>query len=265
MNPTSKKLSQYQLGAGPNTVLLLHGFLGSGKNLSTLAKKIAELHPSLSLIVPDLTGHGTSPGLPKHASLTDLARDVLALCQDRPGPYWVIGHSLGGRVALRLSELSPKLARVALLDISPSPMLLTQSDTHLVTKILLRAPSASPTREPFRVYFREAGLSEALNSWLLMNLTLRDEQYVWRIDREALAGLLDNANQEDLWSPAEALARQDKLWSINGEESPYVSHEDALRLFQVGAHVKALPNAGHFVHVDALPALLIALSDFFTL
>jgi esterase len=232
LNQTSKKLSQYQLGAGPDTALLLHGFLGSGKNLSTLAKKLAEQHPRLSLIVPDLTGHGTSQGLPDNASLTDLAQDVLSLLQDRPGPYWVIGHSLGGRVALRLSELSPKLARVALLDISPSPLLLAQSETHLVTDILLRAPNSAPTRETFRAYLREVGLSEALNNWLLMNLTLLDEQYVWRIDRTALAQLLDNMNQEDLWSAAEALARQDKLWSINGEESPYVSHEDALRLFR---------------------------------
>jgi esterase len=246
-------------------VLLLHGFLGSGKNLFTLGKKLSEQHPTLSIIVPDLTGHGTSPSLPDDASLADLARDVLTLLQDRPGPYWVIGHSLGGRVALRLSELSSKLARVALLDISPSPLLLAQSETHLVTKILLRAPSYAPTRETFRTYLREAGLSEALNNWLLMNLILREEQYVWRIDRAALAKLLDNMNQEDLWSAAEALARQDKLWSINGAESLYVSHEDALRLFQVGAHVKTLPNAGHFVHVDALDALLLSLTGFFIL
>jgi esterase len=260
VNPT--KLSQYQIGAGPDTVLLLHGFLGSGKNLTTLAKRLSAQHPTLSIIVPDLTGHGASPGLPDHASLADLAGDVLDLCQDRSGPYWVIGHSLGGRVALRLSERAPKLARVALLDISPSPMLLAQSETHLITRLLSRAPGAAPTREVFRVYFREAGLSEALNNWLLMNLTQRDEQYVWRIDREALAALLDRMNQEDLWSAAEALARQDKLWSINGERSPYVSHEDALRLFRVGAHVKTLPDAGHFVHVDALDALLRALLDF---
>jgi esterase len=263
LEPTSSKLSKFQIGTGPNTVLLLHGFLGSGKNLTTLAKKLSAQHPNLSIIVPDLTGHGTSPALPENANLATLAKDVSELVEDKTKAFSVIGHSLGGRVALRLSELCSSLARVAILDISPSPMLLTQSETHLVMKLLLQAPESASTREPFRMYFREAGLSDALNNWLLMNLEFKDNQYQWRIDRAALGALLQTMNQEDLWSAAITLARQDKLWSINGENSPYVSHEDALRLFQAGAHVKKLPNAGHFVHVDALDALLLALSDFF--
>jgi 3-oxoadipate enol-lactonase len=92
----------FEGGEGP-PLLLVHGFGGAAWNFTELAP----LLPGRRLIVPDLPGHGASSPLPA-PTLTGFA-DVLAGILD--GPVDVLGHSLGGVVALRLAERHPKLVR----------------------------------------------------------------------------------------------------------------------------------------------------------
>jgi pimeloyl-ACP methyl ester carboxylesterase len=89
-------------GEGP-PLLLVHGFGGAAWNFSELAP----LLPGRRLIIPDLPGHGASSPLPA-PTLTGFA-DVLAEILDQPVD--VLGHSLGGVVALRLAERHPELVR----------------------------------------------------------------------------------------------------------------------------------------------------------
>jgi pimeloyl-ACP methyl ester carboxylesterase len=92
----------FEGGEGP-PVLLVHGFGGAAWNFSELAP----LLPGKRLIIPDLPGHGASSPLPA-PTLTGFA-DVLAEILDQPVD--VLGHSLGGVVALRLAERHPELVR----------------------------------------------------------------------------------------------------------------------------------------------------------
>src|SRR5688572_11619765 len=66
-------------GSGPRAVLVLHGFLGSGRNLGSLAQLIASRLGDVKLVLPDLLGHGTSPPLPDGADLGTLADAALEL------------------------------------------------------------------------------------------------------------------------------------------------------------------------------------------
>jgi 3-oxoadipate enol-lactonase len=93
-------------GAGP-PLLLVHGFGGAAWNFDELAP----LLPGRRLLIPDLPGHGGSAPLPA-PSLAGFA-DVLAdlVVAESAGPADVLGHSLGGVVALRLAVRRPELVR----------------------------------------------------------------------------------------------------------------------------------------------------------
>jgi esterase len=232
-------LGGFALGDGPRSTVLLHGFLGQSRNLRTLAMDWAALDPSRTLHVLDLAGHGASPPLDEPATLTKLAGDVL---ETVPDVIELVGHSLGGRVALAALRLDAKkqIQRVTMLDISPSPIV--ESDSGRVLEVLRRAPAQAASRAAMRDWLTANGLSRALAEWALLNVT---PEGAWKIDREALARAHERVNAEDLWD-----AVDERVRCIRGARSPYVSDADAARIPTVTV------DSGHYVHVDALQQVL---------
>ena len=249
------------LGDGPDAVVLLHGFLGSGRNLRSLARRWHDRDPSLTLVLPDLTGHGESPPLPEAPTLEDLARDVLLLAHALKlgRPLRLVGHSLGGRVALAAAKLDPEaVSEVVLVDIAPGPVVLARRDP--VLERLLAAPDRVPRREDAKRFLVDGGVPGPVADWLVMNLVHDDDRgdYAWRIDRAAMAELSRRTNAEDLWEVVEAGKLKVRL--IRGGASAYTSDDDADRFRAAGVPVDTVRGAGHFVHVDA-PDLLLDLLE----
>ncbi len=96
----------FTAGEGP-PLLLVHGFGGAAWNFDELAR----LLPGRRLLIPDLPGHGGSAPLPA-ASLASFA-DALGNLLEAEGidEADVLGHSLGGVVALRLAVRHPDRVR----------------------------------------------------------------------------------------------------------------------------------------------------------
>src|SRR5688572_3269899 len=102
---------------------MLHGFLGSHRNLGALIRGWTAADPSIRPTAIDLLGHGLAEPLPPSANLETMAIDVLDRAAGLPEPVRTVGHSLGGRVALMARRLAPgSLSPIALLDITPSPI-----------------------------------------------------------------------------------------------------------------------------------------------
>ena len=244
------ELLHTRVGEGPQPLALLHGFLGSGRNLATLGRGLARGAPQYSVYTFDLPGHGGSPPLPPHADLGTLASALLGAARELAQPPWaLVGHSLGGRLALKAALLEPTaVAHLTVLDITPST-LPPGGETARVVKALVGAPEAAPGREAFRTWFTRAGLAPALTDWLLLNLARDGDQLRWRIDREAMVALYPQINAEDLWPAVEARGRCG-LHVLRGGLSSYVSDADRRRLEAAGARVDTIDGAGHFVHVD---------------
>jgi pimeloyl-ACP methyl ester carboxylesterase len=244
-------LAHTRAGAAARALLLLHGFLGAARNLATLARGLAQRLPDHSAIALDLTGHGESPPLPPRPDVAVIARDVLdtARALDIPVPWTLIGHSLGGRVALRAALLEPDtLTHLTLLDVTPSPRP-PGGDVAAIVKALVDAPEAARDRQTFRAWFRNAGLPPAAIDWLLLNLVHEGATYRWRIDRQALAALYAEIGAEDLW-PAVEGRRAYGINVIRGGASDHVSDADVRRLRAAGCRVDTIEGASHFVHVD---------------
>jgi pimeloyl-ACP methyl ester carboxylesterase len=229
---------------------LLHGFLGSSRNVATLARGLAAGAPQFSVYAFDLPGHGGSPPLPPGADLAALARALLDSTRALSAlPWTLVGHSLGGRVALKVALVdAAAVAHLTLLDITPSAMP-PGGETARLVEALGGAPSEARDREEFRAWFARAGLAPSLTEWLLMNLARDGEVLRWRIDRVALAALYPRINAEDLW-PAVESGCPYGVHLVRGGSSSYVSDADARRFEAAGGRVDAIAGAGHFLHVD---------------
>jgi pimeloyl-ACP methyl ester carboxylesterase len=104
---------RYYVGGEGEPLVLVHGLGGSAANWVAL---VPLLLPGRRLLVPELPGHGDSEPLPAAPSLNAYA-DRLALLLEREGlaPAAVVGHSLGGAIALRLAIRRPELVSALVL------------------------------------------------------------------------------------------------------------------------------------------------------
>jgi pimeloyl-ACP methyl ester carboxylesterase len=244
------ELAVTRTGDGPQPLALLHGFLGSARNLATLAQGLTAGAPQYSVYAFDLRGHGASAPLPADADLGAVSRDLIDNL-DRLGtlPWTLVGHSLGGRVALAAAGLAPaRVAHLTLLDITPSRVA-PGGETARVVEALVGAPDRAERREAFRAWFAEAGLPPPMIDWLLMNVVRDGDELRWRIDRRALAAFYPRINADDLWPVVES-SRPYAVQLVRGGASPYVPDADCRRLEAAGARVDTVDGAGHFLHVD---------------
>ena len=107
-------------------VLLIHGNCSSGAFWYPLLR---HLPPTLRVVAPDLRGYGTSKAAPVDATrgLRDFADDVAALLDEpalfgaRPTRPLVVGHSMGGGVAMQLLIDHPDRVAALLLESPVSP------------------------------------------------------------------------------------------------------------------------------------------------
>lgn len=100
--------------SGPE-VLILHGLMGSSRNWQRIARKLGK---KLRVTVPDLRNHGESPHGPHSIAL--MCEDIIELIQKRfDGPPHLIGHSMGGQVAMSIATSDIEIQSLILADSSP--------------------------------------------------------------------------------------------------------------------------------------------------
>ncbi|WP_136246732.1 alpha/beta fold hydrolase [Halomonas borealis] len=110
-------LHHLDTGGDGTPLVVIHGLLGSADNWRSHIKQWQERRRVIGL---DLRNHGRSPHAPGMA-YADMARDVLALLDRLEVPRaHVLGHSMGGKVAMTLARLAPeRLASLIVVDVAP--------------------------------------------------------------------------------------------------------------------------------------------------
>jgi pimeloyl-ACP methyl ester carboxylesterase len=161
------------LAAEPDrgSVVLFHGIAANKIVMQYLARAFAEL--GLRVFVPDLPGHGRSPGpfTPERAEScsASLLRGLAARGMIIPNRTILAGHSMGGAIALRVAD---KFRPAAVIAISPAPM---QPAHGVVSENLLfhTLPLLTPNTlilvgqlEPARLRDNAADLSGSPTGWV---------------------------------------------------------------------------------------------------
>jgi esterase len=247
------------LGQGHRALLLLHGLLVSGRHLSVLGRAWAGRDSRCRVVLPDLPGHGASPALGAGASLESCAEDVRELLDELSlfTPVPIIGHSLGGRVALQMRLSHPeRVGPIQLLDVTPGPV--TSTDGPQLFGAWLKSPPAAESAEAMQRHLEAGGLSAEQARWLLLNGTASPAGFHWAQDRSTFSQFYLRTRTTDLWSAVQSARGVTQV--IRGELSPHVSAADQVRLSALGAEVMTLPGSGHVMHFDR-PRLLAEMSQ----
>jgi pimeloyl-ACP methyl ester carboxylesterase len=131
-------------GVSQGTVVLIPGLVANKKVMAFLARGFAE--QNLRVYVPDLPGHGHSPGPFSPANAEECAEALLSGLVARgmanPDRTILAGHSMGGAIALRVGARIPVAGVVA---ISPAPM----RPAHDVLPEMLLYPDPGPLPQRF--------------------------------------------------------------------------------------------------------------------
>lgn len=97
-----------ELGSGPE-LILLHGFPMNQHVWDDFSKKLCT---SYKVVTIDLPGFGRSAGLPGGFTLEEIAHVLISFLREkRYSRPIIVGHSLGGYVALAMAEMEPGLFR----------------------------------------------------------------------------------------------------------------------------------------------------------
>lgn len=229
-------------GSSGPTVLLLHG---SGATGAVWAPVLGELD-GLRWIVVDLPGHGRSGWLPSyhhrdHAAAIGAALDVAEV-------DLVVGHSLGGLVALTLADAIPVGAVTAI------AMKVSWTPEQLAGRAALadRPQRIFPDRaDALRLFAKVSGLP-ADSPGLASGIRQTPEGYCLAADPHLTAD--PPATQDEL---AAVMARVTVPVQLAcGDADPGIDPGDMAAV--LGRDVEVVPGAGHNPHIDD-PARIAAL------
>ena len=254
------KLHAIEAGNGA-PVILLHGLFGSARNFGAIQRRLAERR---RVIAFDLRNHGVSPHAADMAYAT-LAADVAeTLAALGAGPAAVIGHSMGGKVAMRLALDRPEaVSALVVADIAPRPY-----PPHFAA--IAAAMAALPltpglTRAAADAALAAAVPDPALRAFLMQNFIPGHSpgpDGAWRIGLAEIVAALET--QIGGWDAPAGARYAGPVMVLAGELSDYVTQADrpTCRALFPAVRFVTLRHAGHWLHADNPEGFLAAVSIF---
>ena len=237
-------LHAIERGSGPPLVLL-HGLFGQAVNFGVVQRRLALGRRVIAL---DLRNHGASPHAPV-MGYPAMAEDVLETLRAMGAlPAVLVGHSMGGKVAMAAALDAPAaVSRLLVADIAP--VAYDHAAGHAGFVAAMQALPLHPglTRAEADAALTEAVPNPATRGFLLQNLRLGADP-AWRLNLAAIAQALPWLVE---WPAIEGSYGGPALF-LSGARSDYVRPEyrPAIRALFPAARFVALKDAGHWIHAD---------------
>lgn len=264
------RMALTDVGSGP-PILLVHGMMSARTTWADQWDRLAADH---RVLAPDLFGHGESDkplgdySLGAHAaSLRDLL-DAL----DVPSAT-VVGHSLGGGIAMQLAYLFPeRVDRLVLVssgglgrDLNPLLRAATLPGSELVLPVLASGWLHGVGDSALRLW-RRVGLPavspSSTQAW--QSLTSLADADTRRAFLATSRSVIDAGGQTvSARSRLSGLTAREVLliWGAGDRMIPS-SHLEAARAELPHSRVEILPRSGHFPHLDEPDRFAAVLADF---
>ena len=258
-------------GSGP-ALLLLHGI---GNNCQTWSGVIDRLAESHTVIAPDLLGHGASDkprGDYSIAAYANGMRDLLSVLDIEQAT--VVGHSLGGGIALQFAYQFPerceRLALVGSGGLGPELGAGLRAATLPGAELVLTALTG--VSGPLRLGFQTLDRIGHVAGWKRVRdlaeagdalLALKDVE-ARRAFLRTLRGVADARGQAVTALDRLYLANAVPMLVVWGSRDPIVPalHAEAVRTLVPTARVEVFEGAGHWPHLDDPDRFCDVLLDF---
>ena len=247
---------------GP-VVAFCHGLFGQGRNWTQIAKGLSADHRVLLL---DMPNHGRSAWTETfdYVELADLVSAGLREALADDGPVALVGHSMGGKIAMCLALLHPELVeRLVVVDVSPVTYPSGREFVGYIETMRGLDLAAIERREQAEEALREAVPDPTVRSFLLQNLRRTDDGWHWQLNLDLLGDHMDSL----VGWPGDALGEASYdgpvLW-VGGADSDYVGDQHAAemdRRFPRNRRVM-IKGAGHWVHSEQPSVFLEVLRRF---
>lgn len=249
MTDRSFSLSTQTLGDADQTVVFLHGLFGQGKNFTQIAKA---LQPEFRSVLVDLPNHGDSDWTETFSYIeqADLVAEQLRSGAAAEEPVHLVGHSMGGKVAMCLALRHPELIRsLVIVDISPVKRENMDEFDHLLGHLRQLDLEQLSSRRDADAQLREPIPEDMVRGFLLQSLESGPEGLAWKSNLDLLHESLPEIGDFPEFSDEQY--EGPVLW-IAGAKSDYVEEraEPVMRELFPRVFQTTVKNAGHWVHAE---------------
>ncbi|ABK45455.1 alpha/beta hydrolase fold protein [Magnetococcus marinus MC-1] len=249
--------------------VFLHGLMGAGQNWRRIVRGMQQ---GRQILTYDQRGHGRSAKPAQGYALEDYANDLLMLVDALGWSRFVlVGHSLGGRVALCFAHAYPQRLRgLVIVDIGPGGQ---NQIADRSAKLLEMIPTPFADKAAAKHYFAHTFAQQAhaagwgavarLGAFLYSNLHVSEQGQVdWRFYKPGMLASVAAPAQQPRWDQLHGLSMPTLL--MRGEHSDYLSPETFRQMVACNAHIQGvqIPQAGHWVHADQPEAFMAQLHHF---
>lgn len=226
-------------------LLILHGFLGMSDNWKTLGTQFAV---DFQVHILDLRNHGRS----LHAgdfSYEIMVQDVVEYCQGHNLENIVIvGHSMGGKVAMLLATSHPELvSKLIVADIGPK--FYPQHHQEILAGLNAVDFSVKPSRSDVEAIMSQFIPDFGTRQFLMKSLYWQEPgQLAFRFNLAVF-----NTKMEEIGVPLPENAIFDKpTLFIRGGNSRYIldSDFDTIKHHFPDSNIETIPKVGHWLHAE---------------
>jgi esterase len=248
----------YKVFGEGDPVLILHGMFGTLDNWQTIAKKLSA---HFMVFIIDLRNHGRSP----HSDEFDyaiMANDI----QEFMEANWiyeayVVGHSMGGKVAMQLASENPDLVKkLVLVDIAPKVYVGNHQPIFeaLFSLDLDQLTSRKEADELLQAKIESYGVRQ----FILKNLSInkKTQRYEWKMNLPVIYAAYQAVLGKGDWSTP----FENPTLFIKGAQSEYILPKEleAYKAYFPNATLETVEKAGHWVHSEQPKVFLEILTNF---
>jgi pimeloyl-ACP methyl ester carboxylesterase len=262
-------LHTLSVGTDGPRVAFLHGLFGQGRNWNQIAKALAGPDGTgarCSLV--DLPDHGRSPWSQAFSFEVYAAAVATTLRGLDPQARWVVvGHSLGGKVAMLLALHHPELVdRLVVVDIAPKSYGSLERFEGYIREMQRLPLDQLTSRADAEARFQEP--DPGVKAFLLQNLRRDGESWRWQANLDLIAADAALESESAIADfpelPGSVAPFEGPVLWIAGGDSRYIKDADDQGMRALFPKVRQLTikGASHWVHTDAPDVIVEALRRF---